>query len=50
MDMNKFYECLVNDDFVKDIPLSIVLRVAVVVFEIINSGKCFYELEEVADV
>ena len=47
MDMDKLYDILVNNEFINDIPLSYIVRVAVTVFEIINSGDCFYEIEEV---
>ena len=37
MDMDKFYKMLTSDESISDIPLLYVLKVAVVVFEIINS-------------
>ena len=47
MDMDKFYKLITSDEDLKDIPLIYIMRVAIAVFEIINSGECFYELEEV---
>lgn len=46
MDMNKFYEAIMNEQSIRDIPILYVLRVALVVFEIINSGECMYKNEE----
>jgi hypothetical protein len=46
MDMNKFYKAIMNEPSIRDIPILYVLRVAVVVFEIINSGECMYKNEE----
>ena len=46
MDMNKFYKAILNSPSIRDIPILHVLRVAIVVFEIINSGECFYKEEE----
>lgn len=45
MDMRKLCEKLFNNDKIKDIPLEHVIRVVSVVFEIINSGECFFENE-----
>ena len=47
MDMDKFFELLINDDSIKDVPLMYVMQVALAVFEIINSGECKYELEDI---
>ena len=47
MDMDKFYKLITSDEDLRDIPLIYIMRVAIAVFEIINSGECFYELEEV---
>ena len=47
MDMDKFYKLITSDEDLQDIPLIYIMRVAIAVFEIINSGECFYELEEV---
>ena len=46
MDMDKFYKAITNESSIRDIPILYVLRVAVVVFEIINSGECMYKNEE----
>jgi len=43
MDMKKFCDELMKDDDLKDIPLTYVLRVAVSIFTLIGSGKCFYK-------
>lgn len=45
--MDKFYKMITNDDSIKDIPIIYILRVAVVVFNIINSGECSYILEDI---
>ena len=42
MDMRKFCDKLLDDDNIKDIPLSIVFRVVFSIFAIIDSGECFY--------
>jgi len=47
MDMDKFFKLITTDDSISDIPLIYVLRVATVVFEIIGSGECKYELEDI---
>ena len=47
MDMDKFYKLITSDSELQDIPLTYIMRVAVAVFEIINSGECLYHLEEV---
>lgn len=41
--MEKFYEILTERDDIKDIPLEHIIKVVVCVFEIINSGECFYK-------
>lgn len=46
MNMELFYKELMNEPSIRDIPILHVLRVAIVVFEIINSGKCMYKSEE----
>lgn len=43
MDMKKLCKLLFENEDIKNIPLEYVFRVASVVFEIINSGECFYE-------
>ena len=47
MDTDKFYKLITSDTELQDIPLIYIMRVAIAVFEIINSGECFYNLEEV---
>lgn len=47
MDMNEFYDKLIHEDKIKDIPLTYVLRIAIVILEIINSGECMHELEDI---
>ena len=47
MDMERFYKIITSDEELKDIPLIYVMRVAIAVFEIIDSGECLYRLEEV---
>ena len=47
MDMDKFYKLLMSNEDIQDIPILFVMRVAMAVFEIINSGECKYELEDV---
>ena len=42
MDMIKFCDKLIEDETLKDIPLTVIFRVAFSVFSIINSGECFY--------
>lgn len=46
MNMKKFCDMLTSRADIKDIPLSHIFRVACAVFEIINSGECFYDSEE----
>jgi len=45
--MERFYKIITSDEELKDIPLIYVMRVAIAVFEIIDSGECLYRLEEV---
>jgi len=47
MDMDKFFKLISNNEEIADIPIIYVLRVATVVFEIIGSGECKYELEDI---
>ena len=47
MDMDKFFKIITNNEDISDIPILYILRVATVVFEIINSGECKYELEDI---
>ena len=46
MDMDKFYKLLINNEELKDVPILLIARVALVVFELINSGECMYKIEE----
>lgn len=46
MDMEKFCDKLIQDETLKDIPLSIVFRVAFSIFSIIDSGECFFNNDE----
>lgn len=43
MDMEKLFEIMLNKDEIQDIPMEYVCRVAICVFDIINSGDCFYK-------
>ena len=43
MDMKKFCRKLFDDENIKNIPLEYVFKVVKAVFEIINSGECYYE-------
>lgn len=43
MDMEKLYDRLLNDETISDIPIELVIRVVLSVFEIIGSGECFYK-------
>ena len=43
MDMEKLCDELIKDETLNDIPLLYVLRVALSVLSLINSGKCFYK-------
>ena len=47
MDTDKFYKLITSNADLQDIPLTYIMRVVIAVFEIINSGECFYNLEEV---
>ena len=47
MDMDKLFKALTSNEDIKDIPLTYVMRITIAVFEILNSGECFYHLEEV---
>ena len=49
MDNKKLMEELTKRDDLKDIPAIFVLRVAVAILEIINSGGCFFDSEEGAN-
>ena len=43
MDMKKFCDELMNDEDLRDIPLTYVFRVVISIFTLIDSGKCFYK-------
>ena len=47
MDMDKFFELITSHEEISDVPLLYILRVATAVFEIIGSGECRYELEDI---
>ena len=46
MDMRKLCKKLFENEDIKKIPLKYVVTVVHVVFELINSGECFYNNEE----
>ena len=46
MDMEKFCDKLIQDETLKDIPLTIIFRVASSLLSIIQSGECFFHNEE----
>ncbi len=43
-------EKLIENEDLKDIPTMHVLRVAIAVLEVIDSGECFFDAEEKSDV
>jgi len=43
MDMEKLFDKITENKDIEDIPIDYVLRVTIAVFEIINSGECFYK-------
>ena len=45
MDMDRFYKMLMEDDRIKDLPITIVLKITLIVLDIINSGDCIYKVE-----
>ena len=45
MDMKKFCDELLEDDSLRDIPLTYVFRIVFSIFRIIESGDCFYKYE-----
>ena len=45
MNMTKLFNELIKDESIHDIPVSYVLRVVTAVFELINSGKFYYQNE-----
>jgi len=46
MDNKKLTEELLKRDDIQDIPAIYILRVAVAILEIINSGGCFFDTKE----
>jgi len=46
MDNNLLCEKLIERDDIKDIPAIYVLKVAIAVLEIIDSGECFFDRDE----
>ena len=42
MDMKKFCDMLIKDESLHDIPITYIFRVAYAVFELINSGNCYF--------
>lgn len=45
MDTNKLSKLLIKCEDLKDIPAIVILRVAVSLLELINSGECMKELD-----
>jgi hypothetical protein len=43
MDMEKLFDKLTENEEIKDIPVDYIFRITICVFEIINSGECFYK-------
>ena len=43
MDMEKFCDKLLDDENIKDIPISYVFRVVASVLSLIAEGECFYK-------
>lgn len=43
MDMKKLFKKLLETEDIKNIPLEHVIKVFAAIFEIINSGECFFE-------
>jgi len=50
MDNNLLCQKLMEREDIMDIPAIMVLKVAVAVLEIIDSGECFFDAEEKSDV
>lgn len=42
--MELFFDKLIDREEIQDVPLDSILKVVVCVFEIINSGECFYDV------
>ena len=45
MNTEKLWDKLMEDENIKNIPLKDVIKVVIAVFEVINSGECFYPYE-----
>ena len=45
MDMDRFYKMLIEDERIRDLPITIVLKITLIVLDIINSGDCIYKVE-----
>lgn len=45
MDTNKLSKLIVQREELKDIPAIVILRVAISLIELINSGECLKELD-----
>ena len=43
MDTEKLWNKILENDDIKKIPLKDVIKVVIAVFDIINSGDCFYD-------
>ena len=43
--MKKLCKKLLENEDIKDIPLEYVIKIVAVLFDIINSGECFYKDE-----
>ena len=46
MDMKKLCEFITQREDLRDIPITYIFRVAYAIFDVINSGECFYKEEE----
>jgi hypothetical protein len=42
MDVEKLWNTLLDKEDIKNIPLKDVIKVVIAVFEVINSGECYY--------
>ena len=47
MDMRKLCEIITHREDLQDVPIIYIFRVAYAVFDVINSGACFWEREEI---
>ena len=45
MDTEKLWNKLMENENIKKIPLKDVIKVVIAVFEVINSGECYYTYE-----